>query len=162
MMVTERKRKVSLFDVVDSTAVKMLKSNGGSAVNGVCNSLINRQIILLCDNRFPYLVLNCFVQPKEAQKAVDEAKARFGHIDGDHLTLLNVYMSTSKIVNGFSDEDLSWCYENFINRWAMISVGNVRHMWGMSIGSSNVFLGFSFLKGQMPQKCGDALVTFYD
>ncbi|KAK6941111.1 Helicase-associated domain [Dillenia turbinata] len=36
-------------------------------------------------------VPNCFVRPREAQKAADEAKARFGHIDGDHLTLLNVY-----------------------------------------------------------------------
>ena len=32
-----------------------------------------------------------FLRPREAQKAADEAKARFGHIDGDHLTLLNVY-----------------------------------------------------------------------
>jgi len=37
------------------------------------------------------LVPNCFLRPREAQKAADEAKARFGHIDGDHLTLLNVY-----------------------------------------------------------------------
>ena len=36
-------------------------------------------------------VPNCFVRPREAQKAADEAKARFGHKDGDHLTLLNVY-----------------------------------------------------------------------
>ncbi|ONL97412.1 putative pre-mRNA-splicing factor ATP-dependent RNA helicase DEAH3 [Zea mays] len=34
---------------------------------------------------------NCFLRPRDAQKAADEAKARFGHIDGDHLTLLNVY-----------------------------------------------------------------------
>jgi pre-mRNA-splicing factor ATP-dependent RNA helicase DHX15/PRP43 len=38
-----------------------------------------------------FLVPNCFLRPREAQKAADEAKARFGHIDGDHLTLLNVY-----------------------------------------------------------------------
>eukprot|EP00850_Spirogloea_muscicola_P021881 SM000266S09826 [mRNA] locus=s266:110340:113616:+ [translate_table: standard] len=36
-------------------------------------------------------VPNCFLRPREAQKAADEAKARFAHIDGDHLTLLNVY-----------------------------------------------------------------------
>lgn len=46
---------------------------------------------LLCDNPIFSLVPNCFVRPREAQKAADEAKARFGHIDGDHLTLLNVY-----------------------------------------------------------------------
>jgi len=36
-------------------------------------------------------VPNVFVRPKEAQKAADEAKSRFAHKDGDHLTLLNVY-----------------------------------------------------------------------
>lgn len=32
-----------------------------------------------------------FVRPTEAKKQADEAKMRFAHIDGDHLTLLNVY-----------------------------------------------------------------------
>jgi pre-mRNA-splicing factor ATP-dependent RNA helicase DHX15/PRP43 len=32
-----------------------------------------------------------FVRPTEAKKAADEAKTRFAHIDGDHLTMLNVY-----------------------------------------------------------------------
>lgn len=36
-------------------------------------------------------VPQCFVRPNEAKKAADEAKMRFAHVDGDHLTLLNVY-----------------------------------------------------------------------
>lgn len=36
-------------------------------------------------------VPQCFVRPNEAKKVADEAKMRFAHIDGDHLTLLNVY-----------------------------------------------------------------------
>ncbi len=36
-------------------------------------------------------VPQCFVRPIDAKKAADEAKARFSHADGDHLTLLNVY-----------------------------------------------------------------------
>ncbi|KAJ8366268.1 hypothetical protein AAFF_G00363300 [Aldrovandia affinis] len=36
-------------------------------------------------------VPQCFVRPTEAKKAADESKMRFAHIDGDHLTLLNVY-----------------------------------------------------------------------
>jgi pre-mRNA-splicing factor ATP-dependent RNA helicase DHX15/PRP43 len=32
-----------------------------------------------------------FVRPNEAKKAADEAKMSFAHIDGDHLTMLNVY-----------------------------------------------------------------------
>ena len=39
-MGTERKRKVSLFDVVDDGAAKMAKSNGGAANNN--NNLVNR------------------------------------------------------------------------------------------------------------------------
>lgn len=31
------------------------------------------------------------MRPLEAKKAADEAKMRFAHIDGDHLTMLNVY-----------------------------------------------------------------------
>ena len=38
-----------------------------------------------------YLVPQCFIRPNEAKKAADDAKMRFAHIDGDHLTLLNVY-----------------------------------------------------------------------
>ncbi len=32
-----------------------------------------------------------FLRPPEAKKQADEAKDRFAHVDGDHLTLLNVY-----------------------------------------------------------------------
>ncbi|RVW41490.1 putative pre-mRNA-splicing factor ATP-dependent RNA helicase DEAH2 [Vitis vinifera] len=58
---------------------------------------------------------------KEAQKAADEAKARFGHIDGDHLTLLNVYHAYKQ-----NNEDPSWCYENFVNQRALKAADNVR------------------------------------
>jgi pre-mRNA-splicing factor ATP-dependent RNA helicase DHX15/PRP43 len=76
---------------------------------------------LLCDNQFLSLVPNCFVRPREAQKAADEAKARFGHIDGDHLTLLNVYHAYKQ-----NNDDPSWCYENFVNHRALKSADNVR------------------------------------
>lgn len=41
-------------------------------------------------------VPNCFMRPKEAARAADEAKARFSHLDGDHLTLLNAYHAYKK------------------------------------------------------------------
>lgn len=66
-------------------------------------------------------VQNCFVRPKDAQKAADEAKAKFSHIDGDHLTLLNVYHAFKQ--NG---ENASWCYENFVNHRALKSADNIR------------------------------------
>jgi len=62
----------------------------------------------------------CFLRPKEAQKAADEAKSRFQHADGDHLTLLNAYHAFKQ------NETSDWCYENFINFRTMKSVDNVR------------------------------------
>ncbi|KAL6339905.1 hypothetical protein AAG906_034995 [Vitis piasezkii] len=47
--------------------------------------------------------------------------ARFGHIDGDHLTLLNVYHAYKQ-----NNEDPSWCYENFVNQRALKAADNVR------------------------------------
>jgi HrpA-like RNA helicase len=41
-------------------------------------------------------VPNAFLRPKEAQRAADEAKSRFAHLDGDHLTLLNAYHAYKK------------------------------------------------------------------
>lgn len=42
--------------------------------------------VILC-----IVVPQCFQRPNEAKKAADDAKMKFAHIDGDHLTLLNVY-----------------------------------------------------------------------
>ncbi|CAI0506915.1 unnamed protein product [Linum tenue] len=69
-------------------------------------------------------VPNCFVRPPKGEarrKAANEAKARFAHIDGDHLTLLNVYHAFK-----LNNEEPLWCYENFINYKAMKSADNVR------------------------------------
>lgn len=58
---------------------------------------------------------------QEAAKRADEAKAQFAHVDGDHLTLLNVYHAYKQ--NG---EGKDWCYENFVNSRSMASAENVR------------------------------------
>ena len=66
-------------------------------------------------------VPNVFTRPREAAKAADEAKARFAHIDGDHLTLLNVYHAYKQ-----HGEDNEWCYANFLNHRSLKSADNVR------------------------------------
>lgn len=66
-------------------------------------------------------VPNVFVRPREAMKAADEAKARFSHIDGDHLTLLNVYHAYKQ-----HGEDNDWCFQNFLNHRSLKSADNVR------------------------------------
>jgi pre-mRNA-splicing factor ATP-dependent RNA helicase DHX15/PRP43 len=47
---------------------------------------------------------------QDAQKDADEAKAQFSHIDGDHLSLLNVYHGYKQ-----AGESKEWCYQNFVN-----------------------------------------------
>lgn len=66
-------------------------------------------------------VPQCFLRPNEAKKAADEAKMRFAHIDGDHMTLLNVYHAFKQ--NG---EDIQWCYDNFVQFRSLKSADNVR------------------------------------
>jgi len=55
------------------------------------------------------------------KKAADEAKARFSHSDGDHLTLLNVYHAFKQ-----HNEEYSWCHENFVNYRNLKAAENVR------------------------------------
>ncbi|CAD6197393.1 unnamed protein product [Caenorhabditis auriculariae] len=66
-------------------------------------------------------VPQCFVRPNEMKKEADESKARFGHVDGDHLTLLNVYHAFKQ-----NHEDPNWCYQNFINYRTMKTADTVR------------------------------------
>lgn len=66
-------------------------------------------------------VPQCFVRPTEAKKAADDAKMRFAHIDGDHLTVLNVYHAFKQ-----NQEDPQWCYDNFVNYRSLKSADNVR------------------------------------
>ena len=44
------------------------------------------------------------MRPNEAKKQADTAKMRFAHIDGDHLTPLNVYHAFKQ-----NHEDVQWC-----------------------------------------------------
>uniref|UniRef100_A0A8C5ABC9 RNA helicase n=1 Tax=Gadus morhua TaxID=8049 RepID=A0A8C5ABC9_GADMO len=66
-------------------------------------------------------VPQCFVRPTEAKKAADESKMRFAHIDGDHLTFLNVYHAFKQ-----NHESNQWCYDNFVNYRSLVSADNVR------------------------------------
>mmetsp|Transcript_7357 Transcript_7357/g.11638 ORF Transcript_7357/g.11638 Transcript_7357/m.11638 type:complete len:700 (-) Transcript_7357:228-2327(-) len=63
-----------------------------------------------------------FVRPPDARKAADEAKDRFAHIDGDHLTLLNVYHAYKQN----EGDSKNWCYDNFLSQRSLVSADNVR------------------------------------
>lgn len=78
---------------------------------------------LLYPNLFPSKnhLFMCFVRPGEAKKAADEAKMRFAHVDGDQLTMLNVYHAFKQ-----NRDNTQWCYENFVNYRSLMSADNVR------------------------------------
>jgi pre-mRNA-splicing factor ATP-dependent RNA helicase DHX15/PRP43 len=62
-----------------------------------------------------------FLRPPEAKKAADDAKDRFSHIDGDHLTLLNVYHAFKQ-----HGEDQRWCFDQFLSHRSLKSADSVR------------------------------------
>jgi len=66
-------------------------------------------------------VPHVFLRPPEARKAADEAKDRFAHIDGDHLSLLNVFHAWKQ-----NNCDPQWCWDNFVSERALKSAENVR------------------------------------
>jgi pre-mRNA-splicing factor ATP-dependent RNA helicase DHX15/PRP43 len=62
-----------------------------------------------------------FVRPPEARKQADDAHAAFAHVDGDHLTLLNVYHAYKS-----AGMDSNWAWNNFVSDRALRSADNVR------------------------------------
>ncbi|KDO16140.1 pre-mRNA-splicing factor ATP-dependent RNA helicase [Saprolegnia parasitica CBS 223.65] len=70
-----------------------------------------------------------FVRPKAEAKAANEAKAQFAHVDGDHLTLLNVFHAFK-----LNHESKEWVYENYLNFRALQSAGNVRDQLLRNLG----------------------------
>ena len=67
-------------------------------------------------------VPNIFQRPKERANEADQVKREFAHIDGDHLTLLNVYHAWLK-----EGKDQRWCYDHYINHRSITSAENVRN-----------------------------------
>ena len=85
----------------------------------------------------------CFVRPRDNQKAADEAKAKFTHIDGDHLTLLNVYHAYKQCQSSGGDLN-TFCHDNFLNLRSLKLADNVRSQlhrlcqkFGMSMASTD-------------------------
>ncbi|CAJ1434125.1 unnamed protein product [Effrenium voratum] len=62
--------------------------------------------------------LPVWLRPNDAFRAANEAKARFAHMDGDHLTLLNVFHAYKQQIQDGHDPS-RFCAENFISIRAM-------------------------------------------
>ena len=62
--------------------------------------------------------------PRAQAREADEAKAKFTHVDGDHLTLLNVFHA----YKGWEakGQDKEQCWEHWLNHRSLKSADNVR------------------------------------
>ncbi|EUD67999.1 adenosinetriphosphatase [Plasmodium inui San Antonio 1] len=69
----------------------------------------------------------CFLRPKVKGKEADEMKTRFSHLDGDHLTLMNVFHVFVKYHRMDINASKKFCYDYFLNHRAMTSAQNVRN-----------------------------------
>ncbi|OMJ25972.1 putative pre-mRNA-splicing factor ATP-dependent RNA helicase [Smittium culicis] len=67
-------------------------------------------------------VPNVFMRPREMQREADAAKLDFAHVDGDHLTLLNVFHAYRG-----QNCDQNWCWEHFLQYRSLKSADNVRY-----------------------------------
>ena len=67
-----------------------------------------------------------FLRPKEKAKQADATKARFVHLDGDHLTLLNVFHAFIQHGGGNTEAEKQFCYDNFLNPRSLAAAKNVR------------------------------------
>lgn len=79
-------------------------------------------------------VPNVFVRPNSARKAADDAKARFAHPDGDHLTLLNVFYEYQEQTENIQ----KWCRDNFLSYRSLFSANNVRKQLAAIMQRKNV------------------------
>jgi len=70
-------------------------------------------------------IFNTPADEAKSHKAADEAKSRFAHLDGDHLTLLNVFHAYKQQVQSGVDP-LKFCADNYINARSMRSAELVR------------------------------------
>merc|ERR1712154_327048 len=62
-----------------------------------------------------------FYRPNERRQEADAAKAKFSHVDGDHLSLLNVYHAWKQ-----NNESTDWRYADYLNHRSLKSADNVR------------------------------------
>merc|ERR1712187_282332 len=66
-----------------------------------------------------------FIRPSETTKTADEARSRFAHLDGDHLTYLNVFHAFKQHVQD-GVKPTKFCSDNFISVRALKAAEVVR------------------------------------
>ncbi|KRX06739.1 P-loop containing nucleoside triphosphate hydrolase [Pseudocohnilembus persalinus] len=67
-------------------------------------------------------VPNVFIRPKDQQVMADEARSKFVHPDGDHLTMMNAYFAFKQ-----KGKDTNWCYQNFLNHRSLTAAEHIEN-----------------------------------
>jgi len=63
-----------------------------------------------------------FLRPKDNATAADDAKLKFNHEEGDHLTMYRAFCLYKQ-----KNSSAEWCSENFLNTRSLRSVNDVRN-----------------------------------
>ena len=67
-------------------------------------------------------VPNMFMRPREYANQADDARRKFQHNDGDHLTMLKAYNQFTK--NG---QDADWCWSHYLNYRALKQANDIKN-----------------------------------
>ena len=68
-----------------------------------------------------------FLRPPNNLGNANRAHAAFSHLDGDHLTLLNVYHAYRQVMDESGPgEAAKWCKKNFLQQRSLVSADSVR------------------------------------
>ncbi|KAJ4472706.1 P-loop containing nucleoside triphosphate hydrolase protein [Lentinula lateritia] len=68
-----------------------------------------------------------FVESFEQRDAVSEARKKFRHVCGDHLTILNVVKAYQEIAQSEGKSDRKeWCRRHFLNERALLEASDIR------------------------------------
>ena len=65
---------------------------------------------------------NCFISIPNKKNQIQRKKLKFSVLEGDHLTLINVYRAFLR-----SNKSSHWCHENFLNYKALCRVERIRN-----------------------------------
>jgi len=106
----EEGRKMSEFPLDPQLAKTLLVAERYG-----CSNEVNTVVALLS-------VPPVFQRPPDKKHKADHAHEQFHHVEGDHLTLLNVYHAFKH-----NQSDQRWCFQNFVNYRSLKSADNVRN-----------------------------------
>ncbi|KIK69778.1 hypothetical protein GYMLUDRAFT_34176 [Collybiopsis luxurians FD-317 M1] len=68
-----------------------------------------------------------FIESSEQRDAVSEARQKFRHISGDHLTILNVFKAYQEIAKSEKKAGRrEWCRRQYLNERALLEAGDIR------------------------------------